>query len=165
MFQSHHQWLLPPTIGIRAPFIGKQKSFGVYPNFRSCQKQVLIIPQCRSHQDELTAARISLIGDGGSPHAPPEDPVTVSHARHICAEPSRTRRVQAAPQAESSRATSRAVLRAEPSRVSSRSRAREYSPNIPGSTQRTARRTELVFGPVHPFSDPISTKSDRFPTI
>ena len=28
---------------------------------------------CRSHQDELTAARISFIGDGGSPHAPPED--------------------------------------------------------------------------------------------
>ena len=37
VFQSHHQWLLPPTIGIRAPFVGKQKSFRVYPNFQSCQ--------------------------------------------------------------------------------------------------------------------------------
>jgi len=47
--------------------------FGRYLNFQSCQKQVLIIPSCRAHPYKLTDARISFIGDGGSPHAPPED--------------------------------------------------------------------------------------------
>jgi len=47
--------------------------FGRYPNFQSCQQQVLIIPTCRGNPYELTASRISFIGDGGSSHAPPED--------------------------------------------------------------------------------------------
>jgi len=80
VFQNHHKWFLPPTIGIRAPFVRKQKCFGRYPNFQSCQKQVLIIPQCRAHPYELTGANISLIGDGGSPHAPPEDSALFDHA-------------------------------------------------------------------------------------
>jgi hypothetical protein len=62
VFQSHHQWFLPPTIGIRASFVTKHKFFGRYPNFQSCQKHVLIIPPCRDHPYELTDARISLIG-------------------------------------------------------------------------------------------------------
>jgi hypothetical protein len=57
--------------------------FGRYPNFQSCHKHVLIIPPCRSHPYELTAAKISSIGHRRDPHAPPEDPVTVaqSHPR------------------------------------------------------------------------------------
>ena len=49
--------------------------------FQSCQKQVLIIPSCRAHPYELTGARISLIGDGGSQHAPPEDSAQFDHAQ------------------------------------------------------------------------------------
>jgi len=43
----------------------------------------LIIPPCRAHQYELTAAKISSIGQRRDPHAPLEDPVTVaqSHPR------------------------------------------------------------------------------------
>ena len=174
MFQSHHQWFLPPTIGIRAPFIGKQKSFGVYPNFQSCQKQVLIIPQCRSHQDELTAARISLIGDRGEPHAPPEDSAqtpTRSHAPRGRRRLSHTRAIfepfkpPKPSRGPASRAASRAVH--EPSRAaSSRQRAegifpgifREYSPEYSRFNPANRPRTELVFGPVHPFCDPISRK-------
>jgi len=83
VFQSHHQWFLPPTIGIRASFVTKHKYFGRYTNFQSCQKQFLIIPQCRAHPYELTGAKISFIGARGDPHAPPEIPVTVaqSHPR------------------------------------------------------------------------------------
>jgi len=55
--------------------------FGTYPNFQSCQKHVLIIPQCRAHPYELTGAKISLIGYGGSPHAPPEDSALFDHAQ------------------------------------------------------------------------------------
>ena len=136
MFQSHHQWFLPPTIGIRAPFIGKQKSFGVYPNFQSCQKQVLIIPQCRAHQDDLIVARISLIGAFGDPHAPSEDPVTVAHAQprapEVEAASSRLRRVES--RVQPSHKPRHTPRRAEP--PSSRSRAEriflgifhEYSP-------------------------------------
>jgi hypothetical protein len=80
VFQSHHKWFLPPTIGIRAPFVRKQKCFERYPNFQSCQKQVLIIPQCISHPNELTGAKIILIEDFGRPHAPPEDSALFDHA-------------------------------------------------------------------------------------
>ena len=59
----------------------KQKCFGRYPNFQSCPKQVLIIPPCRAHPYELTGAKISLIGDGGRPHAPPEDSALFDHAQ------------------------------------------------------------------------------------
>ncbi|XP_073266331.1 uncharacterized protein [Populus alba] len=38
-----------------------------------------LLTHCIAHQDELTAAKISLIRVRGAPHAPPEDPVTVSH--------------------------------------------------------------------------------------
>ena len=176
MFQSHHQWLLPPTIGIRAPFVRKQKCFGIYLNFQSCQKQMLIIPQCRAPPYELTGAKNSLIGARGEQHAPPEDPVIVAHAQPLALEVDDECRPRAP---YSSRAepfkplSSRAVSRVQPSRTSAPSRAdpaasapKEYSleysanipQNIPGSTQRTARRTELVFGPVHPFFDPISRK-------
>jgi hypothetical protein len=43
----------------------------------------LIIPTCRAHPYELTAAKISSIGNRGELHAPTEDPVTVaqSHPR------------------------------------------------------------------------------------
>jgi len=81
VFQSHHQWFLPPTIGIRAPFVRKQKSFGIYLNFQSCQKHILIIPRCRVHPYELTGAKINFIGSRGSPHAPPEHSDTVAHAQ------------------------------------------------------------------------------------
>jgi hypothetical protein len=81
VFQSHHQWFLPPIIGIRAPFVRKQKCFGRYPNFQSCQKQVLIIPQCRAHPYEFTGAKIRLIGARGDLHAPPEDSALFSHAQ------------------------------------------------------------------------------------
>jgi len=110
------QWFIPPTIGIRAPFVRKQKSFGIYPNFQSCQKHFLIIPQCRFHPYELTGAKISFIGSRGSPRVPPEHSAlspraprkktTGVHVRHIRAEPSRLSRLQ-----------SRSISRAE-----------EYSP-------------------------------------
>lgn len=176
MFQSHHQWFLPPTIGIRAPFVGKQKCFGVYPNFQNCQKQVLIIPQCRAHQEELTAAKISQIGVQGSPHAPPEysarSPTripraprlktTEPHARHIGAAPSRLRRSLAEPQAESSRASSRSVLRAEPSRVLAE--PKEYSPEYsPEYSLNIPRIFHRIF-PVQP-SEPPAVQNwlfDRF---
>jgi hypothetical protein len=80
VFQSHHQWFLPPTNGIRAPFVRKQRSFGIYPNFQSCQKHILIIPRCRVHPYELTGAKISFIGARSIPHAPFETSVTVAHA-------------------------------------------------------------------------------------
>ena len=80
VFQSHHQWFLPPTIGIRASFVRKQKCFGRYPNFQSCPKQVLIIPPCRDHSYELPAAKISSIGHRGETHAPPEDSELLDHA-------------------------------------------------------------------------------------
>jgi len=86
VFQSHHQWFLPPTIGIRALFVRKQKSFGIYLNFQICQKQVLIIPQCRSHPYELTGAKISVIGALGDPHAPPEIPVNVAQSHPVAPE-------------------------------------------------------------------------------
>jgi len=81
VFQSHHQWFLPPTIGIRASFVTKHKFFERYPNFQGCPKHVLIIPQCRSHPYELTAAKIRLIGHRGDPHAPPEDSELLDHAQ------------------------------------------------------------------------------------
>jgi len=81
VFQNHHKWFLPPTIGIRAPFVRKQKCFKRYLNFQSCQKQVLIIPPCRGHPYELTGAKINLIGDEGSTHAPPEDSALFDHAQ------------------------------------------------------------------------------------
>ncbi|KAL9397931.1 hypothetical protein Peur_006892 [Populus x canadensis] len=64
-----------------ASFATKQKCFGRYPNFQSCQKQFLIIPQCRSHPYELTGAKISLIRDGGSPHVPPEDSALLAQSQ------------------------------------------------------------------------------------
>ena len=54
--------------------------FGIYPNFQSCQKHILIIPRCRVHPYELIGARISFIGARGSLHAPPEDSAIVDHA-------------------------------------------------------------------------------------
>jgi hypothetical protein len=80
----------------------------------------LIIPQCRFHPYKLTSAKISFIGSGGNPHAPPESfalylmrsrraprkKMTGVHARHIRAEPSSLSRLQ-------SRAVSCAASRAE----------------------------------------------------
>ena len=45
---------------------------GIHPFFQSCQKQVLIISQCRVHPYELAGAKISFIRARGSPHAPTE---------------------------------------------------------------------------------------------
>jgi hypothetical protein len=58
-----------------------EKFFGIYPNFQSCQKHILIIPQCRVHPYELTGAKISFIGARGSLHAPPEESAPVAHAQ------------------------------------------------------------------------------------
>jgi len=54
--------------------------FGRYPNFQSCQKQVLIIPPCRDHPYELTAVKISSIGHRGEQHVPLEDSELLDHA-------------------------------------------------------------------------------------
>jgi hypothetical protein len=113
VFQSHHQWFLPPTIGIRAPFVRKQKCFGRYPNFQSCQKQVLIIPQCRAHPYELTGARISFIGARGSPHAPSNDSALFDHAQPTRPEVEDECRPRAPYLSRLSRAVSRASSRAD----------------------------------------------------
>jgi len=67
---------------VSEPRSSENKSvFGIYLNFQSCQKHILIIPQCRFHPYELTGAKISFIGSRGSPHAPPEHSATVAHTR------------------------------------------------------------------------------------
>ena len=98
--------------------------FGIYPNFQSCQKHILIIPRCRVHPYKLTGARISFIGVRGSPHAPPEDSATVDHAHPTRPEVDDDWSPRAPYQAKPSRLSrlqSRAVSCAA-------SRAEEYSP-------------------------------------
>jgi len=71
----------------------------------------LIIPKRIAHPYELTAARISLIGDGGSPHAPSEDPETVAQSHPRAPEEEdefRPRAPYLSRSAEPSRAVSRA---------------------------------------------------------
>ena len=76
---SHQQLVSEPRSSENRSVLGDIRIF------QSCQKQVLIIPPCRAHPYELTDARISFIGDGGSLHAPPESSVTVaqSHPRAL----------------------------------------------------------------------------------
>ena len=175
MFQSHHQWFLPPTIGIRAPFVRKQKCFGIYLNFQSCQKQVFIIPPCRVHPYELTGAKISLIGAGGSIHAPLEysalSPTRIPRAPEVEDECSiRAPYPRRAAKLIPSRAVKLIPSRAS-SRVSSAPQAepqssRENIPqHIPGSTPANRPTYRIDFGPVQPISDPFPTNSDRFPTV
>ena len=162
VFQSHHKWFLPPTIGIRASFVTKHKFFGRYPNYQSCQKQVWIIPQRRAHPYELTAAKIRLIGHRGDPHAPPEDPVTVAQSHPRAPEEEDECRPRAPYPSRVSRAEPRLTpslqpirrifprifpFQAEPiSRAAiSRSRAdRIFHRIFPVQPQRTARRPESV---------------------
>ena len=103
--------------------------------FQSCQKQVLIIPQCRAHPYELTAARISFIGDGGSPHASPEDSALFAHAPRGRRRLSHTRTIFEPfkpPKPSRDPGEPRAAPYTAPSRAACT--PKEYSPNIPGST-------------------------------
>ena len=133
--------------------------FGRYPNFQSCHKQVLIIPPCRAHPYEITAAKIISIGHRGELHAPPEYPVIVAQSQPTRPEvedecrprapyikPFKSRRAE--PHAKPPAApknipknipfASRAAL--------SRSRAdRIFRRIFLVQPQRTARRPELVF--------------------
>ena len=96
VFQSHHQWFLPSTFDIRASFVRKQKSFGIYLNFQSCQKHILIISQSRFiHTNSLVQKLASLKTKVAhtcylkvwyySPHATdaPRKRRQLSHARSI----------------------------------------------------------------------------------
>jgi hypothetical protein len=58
-----------------------RRVFGIYLNFQSCQKHILIIPQCRFHPYELTGVKRSFIRARCSSHAPPEHSSTVAHAQ------------------------------------------------------------------------------------
>ena len=171
MFQSHHKWFLPPTIGIRAPFVRKQKSFGVYLNFQSCQKQVLIIPQCRAHPYELTSARINLIGARDEPYAPPEDSAQTPTRPEVDDEcrprAPYSRRAEPCTPSPAEHKPLRTPGRAEP--LPAASAPKEYSleysanipQNIPGSTDTTkrlmsspkCRSVEVINNPARPGSN------------
>jgi hypothetical protein len=124
---SHHQLVSEPRSS------ENRRVFGIYLNFQSCQKHILIIPLCRVHPYELTGAKFSFIGARGSRHALPETSVTIAHAQ-----PTR-------PEVNDDGAIRAPYLsRIEPPKPPP-SQAKRIFPRIfPVQPQRTARRPESV---------------------
>jgi hypothetical protein len=63
---SHQQMVSEPRTSENRDIVG------IHLIFQSCQKHVLIIPQCKVHPYKLTGATIKFIGARGGPHASSE---------------------------------------------------------------------------------------------